>query len=98
MIEIQLGNELFVPRPNGSGGRALLDDSKPDDADDDQVDRHDVIEQPRHDQNENAGDEGNDGRQMADAESHGSQLLDETNPSAGNDGGRRAIRRWVWKR
>lgn len=47
-----------------------VDQSEADHARDDQERRDDVVEQPRHDQNENAGDERNDGLQVADAEGH----------------------------
>src|SRR5262245_38718547 len=55
----------------GAAGSLLFDNSKPDDANDDQVDRHDVVEQTRHDQNQDAGDKRHDGLQVGDADGHG---------------------------
>src|ERR1043165_1245819 len=73
MIEIKLGNGLFVPASaRGAEAALLFDNPEPDDADDDQVDRHDVVQEARHDEDENAGDERNDGLQVADADGHGS--------------------------
>src|SRR5688572_27783736 len=48
----------------------LLEDAEPDDPDDDQVDRNDVIQQPRHQQNEDSTDERHDGGDVADADGH----------------------------
>src|SRR6185503_17753792 len=42
---------------------------QPDHADHDQVDGDDVVEEPRHDQDQDAGDEGNDGSE-AEGEVH----------------------------
>src|SRR5436309_2079629 len=53
----------------------LFDKTEPDHPNDDQVDRNDVVEQTRHDQNENAREERDNGREVADAESHGSLRL-----------------------
>jgi hypothetical protein len=45
---------------------------QPQEAGDDQVDRDDVIEEPRHDQDEQARDEGDDGRKtQAHVQVHG---------------------------
>jgi hypothetical protein len=50
-------------RPSG-----LSDDAE--DADQDQVERNDIIQQSRHDENENACDECNDWRKISDADGH----------------------------
>src|SRR3979490_2680836 len=41
----------------------------------DQVDRDDEVEQPRHDEDQDAGNEGNDRRNMGDSQRHGALLL-----------------------
>jgi hypothetical protein len=41
----------------------------------DQEESDDVVEQSRHDQNENAGDQGDDGLKVGDADIHGRALL-----------------------
>jgi hypothetical protein len=48
----------------------LPDDAETEDADKDQVQRNDVVQQSRHDENQNAGDEGNDGLDLGDADGH----------------------------
>jgi hypothetical protein len=53
--------------PSGFGS---FDQPQAQDTRDDQKDRHDVIEQLRHDQDENAGDQGYDRLQMRQANSH----------------------------
>src|SRR5262249_15818148 len=40
------------------------------DTDDDQVDRHDVVQQPRHQQDKDAGDEGNKRRDLGNGNGH----------------------------
>jgi len=44
------------------------------DTDDDQVDRHDVVQQPRHQQDKDAGDEGNKRRDLGNGNGHRSLL------------------------
>jgi hypothetical protein len=51
-------------------GCRLVDDSETHDADEDQIGRDNKVQQARHDENENAGDERNDGLQMRDADDH----------------------------
>src|SRR5262249_12030831 len=53
----------------------VMDAVEPRDADDDQVDRYDVIQQPREEQNQHAGDERNKRRDMRKGDGHG-KLLD----------------------
>jgi hypothetical protein len=48
----------------------LFDDAEAEDADEDKIQRNDVIQQPRHDENENAGNERDDGLKMADVDAH----------------------------
>jgi hypothetical protein len=48
----------------------LFDDAKAENADEDQVQRDDVVQQPRHDENENAGNERDDGLKLADIDGH----------------------------
>ena len=40
----------------------IMDDVEPDDADQDQVERDDVVQQPRHEQDQNAGNQRDEGR------------------------------------
>src|SRR6266568_2213605 len=42
-----------------------------DEPDDDQINRHDDVQKPRNDEDEDAGDKGDDRLQMLDAEGHG---------------------------
>src|SRR6476646_11715440 len=48
----------------------VMDTIEPDDADDDQVDCHHVIQQPRHEQDQHAGNEGNHRRDMGKGNGH----------------------------
>src|SRR5215203_213722 len=52
----------------------LAEQPEPDDADGDEVDGDDVVEEPRHHQDQNAGEKRDDGLQVADADGHGSLL------------------------
>src|SRR4029077_9112830 len=65
----------------GAGGRAhgaaaalsaneVMDTIEPDDADDDQVDCHHVIQQSRHEQDQHAGNEGNHRRDVGKGNGH----------------------------
>jgi len=63
----------------------LTEQPEPDDADRDEVDRDDVVEEPRHHQDEDAGEERDDGLQVADADGHGS-LRDASPGGRGRDG------------
>jgi hypothetical protein len=47
-----------------------MQQAKTNDAGKNQVKRHDVIQQARHDQNDNAGDQRDDRLQMGDGEGH----------------------------
>src|SRR5215217_555835 len=53
----------------------LAEQPEPDDADGDKIDRDDVVEEPRHHQDQNAGEKRDDGLQVADADGHGSLLV-----------------------
>jgi hypothetical protein len=48
----------------------LSDDAEAENADEDQVQRDDVVQQTRHDENENAGNERDDGLKLADIDGH----------------------------
>ena len=61
----QLQCAIAVRRSN------LFDDAETEDADEDQVERDDVVQKPRHNEDEHAGNERDDGLKMADAEGHG---------------------------
>ena len=56
---------LFRDRPEN-----LFDDAKSEDADENQIERDDVVQKARHDQNKNAGNERNDGLKMAECDGH----------------------------
>jgi hypothetical protein len=59
------------PRHHSASRRSsLFDDAKAENADEDQVQRDDVVQQPRHDENENAGNERDDGLKLADIDGH----------------------------
>jgi hypothetical protein len=68
IIEKQRGNAIFLPP--GRWKEGLFEDAETDDPDHDQIDRHDVVEQARHDQDEDAGNECHDGLKLADADGH----------------------------
>src|SRR5665213_3127324 len=53
---------------------------QPGDADDDEIDGNDVIQQARHEENENAGQQGDDRLQQRDVQHHGNELLSVLNP------------------
>jgi len=48
----------------------IMDDVEPDEADQDEVERNDVVQQPGHEQDQNAGNQRNKGRDMFDGEGH----------------------------
>jgi hypothetical protein len=48
---------------------------KADQADEDEINGDNVVEQPRHDQNQNAGNDGNPRREMGTGNNHGRVLL-----------------------
>src|SRR5262245_65648967 len=52
----------------------VIDAVEPGEADDDQVDGDDVVEQPRHEQDQNAGDERNQRCDVGDRDGHGDLL------------------------
>src|SRR5262245_37801858 len=52
----------------------VIDAVEPGEADDDQVDRHDEVQQARHDQDQDAGDQGDQRRDVGDGQSHGDLL------------------------
>src|SRR5258708_5087455 len=56
----------------GGGGSAdeMIDAVQSDESDDDEVDGDDVVQQSRHDQDQNAGDEGNQRRNMGNGDGH----------------------------
>jgi hypothetical protein len=77
-------NTLFRPQASGATlldtkaevaaaalNSMLSNDPQPDDADENQINRNDVVEEPRHDQNQNACDQSNDRLNMGDTEGHG---------------------------
>ena len=47
-----------------------MDNAQPQQSDLEQIDRDDVIEQALHNQNENAGDDGDNRRHMSDGDMH----------------------------
>src|SRR6266516_5445384 len=57
---------------SAGGGSAdeMIDAVEADEADDDQVDGDDVVQQPRHEQDQNAGEEGNKRRDMGNGDGH----------------------------
>ena len=67
------GASRLSPQHCGEPGRSrrLLQDAETEDTDDDQIQRDDVIQQPRHDENKNAGDERDDRLKVGDADGHG---------------------------
>jgi hypothetical protein len=74
MLQCKRGQPAFTAtlrRRRGQYGERLFQNAKAKDADDDQVDRNDEIQQPRHDENENPCDERNDGLKIGDADGHG---------------------------
>src|SRR5829696_6139666 len=85
----------------------LAEQPEPDDADGDKIDRDDVVEEPRHHQDQNAGEKRDDGLQVADADGHGSLLVSSgqvfpspewergrgEGPVAGQKSGLRRVRR-----
>src|SRR5260370_6695527 len=60
-------------RPGRASANARRSTQKPqaDEPDDDQINRYDDVQEPRNDEDENAGDERDDGLEMIDAEGHG---------------------------
>src|SRR5436853_4535256 len=67
------------PRPT----RVLPEDSEPDDAYHDQIDRHDVVEQARHQQNQDSGEDRYDRREVAEADVHRWTPCGLRNPQTG---------------
>src|SRR2546425_13064537 len=69
---------------SAGGGSAdeMIDAVEADEADDDEVDGDDVVQQSRHEQNQNAGEEGNERRDMGNGDGHedllGSQSMKVT--------------------
>src|SRR5262245_43057020 len=63
----------------GISADEVIDAVQSNEADDDEVDGHNVVQQSRHDQDQNAGDEGNERRDMGNGDGHedllGSQLM-----------------------
>lgn len=49
----------------------LFEEAEAEDANQDQVERDNVVQQPRHDQNKDTGHERDDGLQMSNADGHG---------------------------
>src|SRR5215204_5926720 len=64
-------------------GPALAEQPESDDADGDEIDRDDVVEEPRHHEDQNAGEERDDGLQVADADGHGSLRVDRETAKLG---------------
>src|SRR5215510_11373421 len=58
----------------GVSADEVIDAVQSNEADDDQVDGHNVVQQSRHEQNQNAGDEGNERRDMGNGDGHGDLL------------------------
>src|SRR6266487_6681286 len=48
----------------------MINAIEPRDADDDQVDRHHVVQQPRHEEDQDAGDKGDKRRDMRNRDGH----------------------------
>src|SRR4029450_10495830 len=61
--------QMAVPAANASADE-VIDAVKPSDADDDQVDRHHVVQQPRDQQDQNAGNEGDKRCDMRNRDGH----------------------------
>src|SRR5262249_26359230 len=54
-----------------ANARFLSDDAQADDADQNQIDRNDIVQQPRHQQNQDTCDQGHDRLNMSNAQGHG---------------------------
>src|SRR5262245_2261496 len=54
----------------GASADEMIDAVQSNEADDDQVDGDNVVQQSRHEQNQNAGDEGNERRDMGNGDGH----------------------------
>jgi hypothetical protein len=48
----------------------MVDVVEPDQADEDQIERDDIVEEPRHDQNQYAGNEGDKRRDVSGGDNH----------------------------
>jgi hypothetical protein len=57
-------------RPAPNDHRRGINAVQSNEADDDEVDGDDVVQQSRHDQDQNAGDEGNQWRNMGNGDGH----------------------------
>jgi hypothetical protein len=69
---LELKNSTALQKLDGKAASAKQ--PKPKHSRHDQEDRHDIIEKPGHDQNENACEEGDDRLQMRNGEGHGLSL------------------------
>src|SRR6266571_1776651 len=56
--------------PPAASADEMIDAVETDEADDDEVDGDDVVQQPRHEQDQNAGEEGNKRRDMGNGDGH----------------------------
>jgi hypothetical protein len=61
--------QMAVPAASASADE-VIDAVKPSDADDDQVDRDDVVQQSRHEEDQDAGDKGNKWGDMGNGNGH----------------------------
>src|SRR4029450_9395331 len=66
--------QMAVPAASASADK-VIDAVKPSDADDDQVDRHHVVQQPRHEEDQDAGDKGNKWGDMGNGNGHWDLLV-----------------------
>src|SRR5215831_3646183 len=54
----------------GVSADEVIDAVQSNEANDDQIDRDNVVQQPRHDQDQDAGDEGNERRDVGNGDGH----------------------------
>src|SRR3981189_3105979 len=62
-------------REPSASAHEVIDAVEAHETDHDHGDRDDEVEQPRHDEDQDAGNEGNDRRNMGDSQRHGALLL-----------------------
>jgi hypothetical protein len=68
---------MQIPAPNATPERRsmpvdeMMDAIEPDQADEDEIDRDDIVEEPRHDQDQYAGNDGDERRDMGSGDDHG---------------------------
>jgi hypothetical protein len=65
-----IATPAWLPGENSMPHDPVMDRVELDEADEDQIDRDNVVQEPRHDENEQAGDDGNDRRDMGGGNDH----------------------------